>query len=53
MVKSILYYVGKGWDWDQISYAYEGVSGRDEIAKAVNLASQSLIEKTEKRRRAA
>jgi len=53
MVKSVLYYLEKGWDWDRIVFAYEGHISREAIAEAVKLANEALIEKTEKRRRAA
>ncbi len=50
MVKSVLFYVSQGKDWDWISTeCYDRVS-KEAIAEAVNLANQALIEKTEKRK---
>ena len=53
MVKSVLYYVAQGKDWDWISQAYFGKVSRDAIAEAVSLASEALLEKMGDRRRAA
>jgi hypothetical protein len=53
MVRTVLYYVAKGHDWDWISDAYYGRISHDAIAEAVQLAREALIEKTEKRQRAA
>ena len=56
LVRDVLYYVAKGKDWDWISAEYFGRISREAIAEAVRLASDALIEKTEKpekRRRAA
>jgi uncharacterized protein (DUF433 family) len=53
MVKSVLYYVAQGQDWDWISQAYLGKVGREAIAEAISLASAALLEKRETRRRAA
>lgn len=53
MVKSVLYYVSKGRDWDWISEAYYGRISREAIAEAVSLASDALLEKMGERRRAA
>jgi len=53
MVKSVLYYVAKGKDWDWISEAYYGKISRDAIAEAVGLANDALLEKMGERRRAA
>jgi uncharacterized protein (DUF433 family) len=53
MVKTVLFYVAKGYDWDWISKDYDGHISRDAIAEAVELARTALIEKTERRRRAA
>jgi uncharacterized protein (DUF433 family) len=52
MVKSVLYYVGQGWDWKRIEAAYDGRISPAAIAEAVNLASAALIEKVETRRAA-
>src|SRR5438094_10193673 len=51
LVKSVLYYVAKGKDWDWISAECFGRVSREAIAEAVQLASQALLEKTEKGRR--
>ncbi len=53
MVKSVLYYVAQGKDWDWISQAYLGKVSRDAIAEAVSLASEALLEKQGNRQRAA
>lgn len=53
MVKSILYYVAKGKDWDWISQEYYGKVSREAIAEAVSLASDALLEKMGEQRRAA
>ena len=53
LVKSVLYYVAQGKDWDWISQAYLGKVSREAIAEAVGLASEALLEKTDNRRRAA
>jgi uncharacterized protein (DUF433 family) len=53
MVKSVLYYVAQGKDWQWISQAYLGKVSREAIAEAVSLASEALLEKVGERRRAA
>ena len=53
MVKSVLFYVGRGKDWDWISEQYFGKVSREAVAEAVKLASEALVEKTERRRRVA
>lgn len=53
MVRSVLYYVAQGKDWDWISQAYLGKVSREAIAEAVSLASEALLEKVGERRRAA
>jgi uncharacterized protein (DUF433 family) len=53
MVRSVLYYVSQGKDWDWISEAYYGRVSREAIAEAVSLASDALLEKMGERRRAA
>jgi uncharacterized protein (DUF433 family) len=47
MVKSVLFFVGQGKDWDWISKEYFGKVSRDAVAEAVKLASEALVEKTE------
>jgi len=53
MVKSILEMLAKGYDWDRIAAAYNGRIPHDAIAEVVKLASDALIEKSERRQRAA
>jgi uncharacterized protein (DUF433 family) len=53
LVKSVLYYVAQGKDWDWISQAYLGKVDREAIAEAVSLASEALLGKMGERRRAA
>jgi uncharacterized protein (DUF433 family) len=53
LVKDVLYFVAKGYDWKYISSEYDNRLSDEAIAEAVDLARQSLINKTEKRRRAA
>jgi uncharacterized protein (DUF433 family) len=53
MVKSVLYYVAQGKDWNWISQAYLGKISREAITEAVSLASEALLEKAGPRRRAA
>ncbi len=53
LVRDVLYFVAKGMDWDKISAEYDGRLSHEAIAEAVELARTSLLEKTEKRRRAA
>lgn len=52
-VKDVLAMLAKGYDWDRISYEFDGHLCHAAIAEAIALASQALQEKTEKRRRAA
>lgn len=53
LVKDVLYYVAQGKDWDWISKGYDGRLPREAIAEAAELARDSLVATTEKRRRAA
>ncbi|MGH9753677.1 MAG: DUF433 domain-containing protein [Blastocatellia bacterium] len=53
LVKDVLYYVAQGKDWDWISEGYDGRLPHEAIAEAVELARESLVGATEKRRRAA
>ena len=53
MVKTVLEMLGKGYDWKRISYEYDGRLSSEAIADAIKLAREALIEKTEKRQRAA
>lgn len=43
MVKSVLYYVAQGKDWDWILRAYYGHISRDAIAEAVGLANERSL----------
>lgn len=52
MVKSVLAMLAKGWDWDQISAAYDGRISHAAIAEVVGLASAALLGQTEQRRAA-
>ena len=53
LVKDVLYFVAKGYDWQRISADYDGRLSHEAIAEAVELARKSLIKETEKRRRVA
>jgi uncharacterized protein (DUF433 family) len=53
LVKDVLYLLAKGWDWDQVSAAYDDRLSHEAIAEALALARESLIEHTENRRRRA
>ena len=52
-VKDVLAMLAKGYDWDRISSEFDGRLSPEAIAEAIALASAALLEKTEKRRRAA
>ena len=47
MVKSVLFYVGQGKDWDWISQEYFGKVSREAVAEAVRLANNALVQRTE------
>ena len=53
MVKSVLFYVAQGKDWEWISREYAGRVSREAIAEAVRLASDALLEKVENQQPAA
>lgn len=53
LVADILHMLAKGWDWNRISAAYDGSVSHEAIAEAIALARESLVERTEKRLRAA
>ncbi len=53
LVADVLYLLGRDWDWDRISAAYDNRLSRAAIAEAIDLARESLIERTDKRQRAA
>ena len=52
-VKDVLAMLAKGYDWDHISAEFDGRLSYEAIAEAIALASNALIEKTDKRRHAA
>jgi uncharacterized protein (DUF433 family) len=52
-VKDVLAMLAKGYDWDHISDEFDGRLSHEAIAEAIALASDALIEKTEKQRHAA
>ena len=49
LVKDVLYFLAKGYDWDTISKEFYGLP-HAAIAEVVELASAALLEKTEKQR---
>ena len=53
MVKSVLFYVAQGKDWEWISREYAGRVSHEAIAEAVRLASDALLEKVENQQPAA
>jgi len=48
LVKDVLYFVAKGYDWETISKEFYGLP-HAAIAEAIKLASAALIERAEKR----
>jgi uncharacterized protein (DUF433 family) len=52
-VKDVLAMLAKGYDWKRISSEFDDRVSHEAIAEAIALASNALIEKTEKRRHAA
>jgi uncharacterized protein (DUF433 family) len=52
-VKDVLAMLAKGYDWKRICSEFDGRLSHAAIAEAIALASNALIEKTEKRRHAA
>jgi uncharacterized protein (DUF433 family) len=52
-VKDVLDMVAEGYSWDRISAECFNRVGPEAIAEAIRLARESLVGKTEKRRRAA
>lgn len=54
-VKDVLHMLEDGWDWDRISWAWDGRVSHEAIAEAIKLARQALLDEKngEKRRRAA
>ncbi len=53
LVSDVLYLLTKGWDWNRITAAYDEHLASAAIAEAIELARESLVERTEKRQRAA
>ncbi|MBI3248192.1 MAG: DUF433 domain-containing protein [Deltaproteobacteria bacterium] len=53
LVSDVLYLLAKGHDWDYVSYEFDGRLSHAAIAEAITLANEALVEKIEKRRRAA
>ena len=53
LVKDVLAMLAKGYDWDRISFEFDGHLSHEAIAEAIELASKALIEKAEKQQRAA
>ncbi len=53
MVKSVMDMLAKDYDWHRISSEFDGRLSAEAIAEAITLAGVALVEKTEKRRRAA
>ena len=53
LVADVLYLLAKDWDWGRISAAYGGRLSREAIAETIEIARESLLERAEKRRRAA
>lgn len=51
LVKSVLYYVAQGKDWDWIAAECFGRVSREAIVEAVELAALALAEKVEKGQR--
>jgi len=52
-VEDVLAMLAKGYDWDRISFEFDGHLSHEAIAEAIELASKALIEKAEKQQRAA
>ena len=53
LVSDVLYLLGKDWDWDRVSAAYDGRLSREAIAEAIKLARQSLLDHVATGQRAA
>ena len=52
-VKDALEMLARGYEWEQISYAFDGRVSQPALAEAVALALQALQKNTDKLRRAA
>lgn len=53
LVSDVLYLLTKGWVWNRITADYDEHLGTEAIAEAIELARESLVERTEKRQQAA
>jgi uncharacterized protein (DUF433 family) len=53
LVADILHLIGRGYDWEHISAEYGGKLSHEAIAEVVQIAREALLEKSEKRRKAA
>ncbi len=53
LVADVLSLLSKGWGWNRIAAAYDDHLSREAIAEAIEIARASLIDRAEKRRRAA
>jgi uncharacterized protein (DUF433 family) len=53
LVKDVLYYAAQGKDWSWIVSAYRNSISPEAIGEAIDLASEALTTKIEKRRSAA
>ena len=47
LVSDVLHMIAKSWDWDRIATAYAAPLSHEAIAEAVELARESLTEKTD------
>jgi len=45
LVSDVLYLLAKGWDWDRVSYEFDGRLSHAAITEAITLASEALVEK--------
>jgi len=53
LVNDVLFLVAQGFDWQRISAEYDGRLTREAIAKAIELARQSLLKEVATQRQAA
>jgi uncharacterized protein (DUF433 family) len=51
LVKSVLYYVAQGKDWEWIATECFGRVRREAIAQAIEMAAAALVEKVDKEQR--
>ena len=52
-IKDVLAMLAAGYDWERISYEFDGRLSRAAIAEAIELARAALLEKAAPQRRAA